>query len=225
MLHLKNNITMKKLIIAITFIFAVSAIMPAMGQSTAKESEKDLKKKSMKMARKEAKKKKKEGYFVAPGALPMDKQLEKSFIKQNMEDDKGYPKYIVATGNSVAGTQTAAKLAATETAKLTLAGTIKTQVAARIENSIANQQLTREEAATVTKTVAASQNFIAQKLGRIIPLTELYKNVGDDNIQCDVQIAYDTKTAMEMGMQVVRQQLEEQTDILQEKLDKMMGNN
>jgi hypothetical protein len=57
MLHLKNNITMKKLIIAITFVFAVSAIMPAMGQSTAKESEKDLKKKSMKMARKEAKKK------------------------------------------------------------------------------------------------------------------------------------------------------------------------
>ena len=213
---------MKKIIIAITFIFAISAIMPVMGQTTAKESEKDLKKKSMKMARKEAKKLKKEGYFVAPGTLPIDKQLEKAYVKQNMEDDKGYPKYIVATGNSVAGTQTAAKLAATETAKLTLAGTIKTQVAARIENSIANQQLTREEVATVTKTVAASQNFIAENLGRIIPLTELYKNVGSDNIQCDVQIAYDTKTALEMGMKVVRKQLEEQTDILQEKLDKMM---
>ncbi len=56
------------------------------------------------MARKEAKKKTKEGYFVAPGALPMDKQLEKAFVKQNMEDDQGYPKYIVASGNSVAGT-------------------------------------------------------------------------------------------------------------------------
>jgi len=213
---------MKKLIIAITFIFAATAIMPLMGQSTAKEAEKDLKKKSMKMARKEAKKKKKAGYFVAPGALPMDKQLEKAFIKQNMEDDKGYPTYIVASGNSVAGTQTAAKLQATETAKLTLAGTISTNVAALIENSIANEQLTREEAATVTKTVAASKNIIAQNLGRVIPLVEMYKNIGSDNIQCDVQIAYDSKTAMDMAKQVIRKQLEEQTDILHEKLDKML---
>ncbi|RLD40753.1 MAG: hypothetical protein DRI89_11325 [Bacteroidetes bacterium] len=222
MLNLKNNITMKKLIIAITFIFAATAIMPLMGQSTAKEAEKDLKKKSMKMARKEAKKKKKAGYYVAPGALPMDKQLEKAFIKQNMEDDKGYPTYIVASGNSVAGTQTAAKLQATETAKLTLAGTISTNVAALIENSIANEQLTREEAATVTKTVAASKNIIAQNLGRVIPLVEMYKNIGSDNIQCDVQIAYDSKTAMDMAKQVIRKQLEEQTDILHEKLDKML---
>ena len=213
---------MKKLIIAITFIFAATAIMPLMGQSTAKEAEKDLKKKSMKMARKEAKKKKKAGYYVAPGALPMDKQLEKAFIKQNMEDDKGYPTYIVASGNSVAGTQTAAKLQATETAKLTLAGTISTNVAALIENSIANEQLTREEAATVTKTVAASKNIIAQNLGRVIPLVEMYKNIGSDNIQCDVQIAYDSKTAMDMAKQVIRKQLEEQTDILHEKLDKML---
>ncbi len=98
----------------------------------------------MKMARKDAKKKKKEGYFVAPDSLPIDKQIEKAFIKQNMEDDNGYPKYIVASGNSVAGAQTAAKIQATETAKLTFAGTISTNVAALIENNIANDQLTRE---------------------------------------------------------------------------------
>lgn len=214
---------MKKLILAITLIFVASAIMPVMSQTTAKESEKDLGKRSMKMARKEAKKKTKEGYFVAPGALPMDKQLEKAFIKQNMEDDNGYPKYIVASGNSVAGTQTAAKIQATETAKLTLAGTISTNVAALIENNIANQQLTREEAATVTKTVAASKNIIAQELGRIIPLSEMYKNIGSDNIKCDVQIAYDSKTAMDMAKNVIRKQLSEEADELQKKLDGLLN--
>ena len=214
---------MKKLILAITLIFVASAIMPVMSQSTAKESEKDLGKRSMKMARKDARKKTKEGFYVAPGALPMDKQLEKAFIKQNMEDDKGYPKYIVASGNSVAGTQTAAKIQATETAKLTLAGTISTNVAALIENNIANQQLTREEAATVTKTVAASKNIIAQELGRIIPLSEMYKNIGSDNIQCDVQIAYDSKTAMDMAKNVIRKQLSEETDELQDKLDGLLN--
>ncbi len=222
MLNIKNTNTMKKLIIAITLFFVASAVMPVMSQTTAKESEKDLKKKSSKMARKDAKKKIKEGYFVAPGALPMEKQLDKAFIKTNMEDDNGYPKYIVSSGNSVAGTQTAAKIQATETAKITLAGTISTTVAALIENNIANEQMTREEAATVTKTVAASKNIIAQDLGRVIPLVEMYKNVGSDNIQCDVQIAYDSKTAMDVAKKVIRKQLEEETNILQEKLDKLM---
>jgi len=214
---------MKKLILTIALLFAASALMPAMSQSTAKDSEKDLKKKSIKMARKEAKQKTKEGYFVAPGALPMEKQLEKAFVKQNMEDENGYPTYIVASGNSVAGTQTAAKIQATETAKLTLAGTISTNVAALIENNIANEQLTREEAATVTKTVAASKNIIAQELGRVIPLVELYKNIGADNIQCDVQIAYDSKTALDMAKNVIRKQLSGEAEELQKKLDKLMN--
>lgn len=213
---------MKKLILSLTLLFVVSLVMPLMAQSTAKDAEKDLKKKSVKMARKEAKKLKKEGYFVAPGALPMDRQLEKAFIKQNMEDENGYPTYIVAPGNGVAGTQTAAKIQATETAKLTLAGTISTNIAALIENNIANEQFTREEAATVTKIVAASKSIIAQELGRVIPLSEMYKEVGEENIQADVMIAYDSKTAMDMAKQIVRKQLSEEADDLQDKLDKML---
>lgn len=147
--------------------------------ATAQQSDKDLKKeatsKAIKSARKEAKKYKKEGYYVAPGALPLDKQLESAWMKQYETNDKGEQKFIMATGNSVAETQTAAKLQATETAKLELAGQISTQVAALIENSIANQQLNNEEAASVTKTVAASKNLIAQELGRVLPVVEMYK--------------------------------------------------
>ncbi len=76
----------------------------------------------------------------------------------------------MATGNSIGETQTAAKLQAMETAKLELAGQINTQIAALIENSIANQQLNNEEAASVTKTVAASKNLIAQEIGQLLPM-------------------------------------------------------
>lgn len=213
---------MKKLIFTLTILFAVSLAIPVMGQATAKEAKKDLNKKSMRIARKEAKKKKKEGYFVAPGALPMDKQLEKAYIKQYMEDDIGYPQYIVSSGNSVAGTQSAARAQAVEMAKLNLAGTLSSNIAALIENSVANDQITREEAASLTKTVIASKDIIAQELGRVIPLSEMYKNIGRDNVQCDVQIAYDSKTATLMAKKVVRKQLEEQTDVLHEKLDKLL---
>ncbi len=214
---------MKKLIFALTLLFAVSTVMTVSAQTTSKDARKNLKKKSVKIARKNAKKLKRQGYFVAPGALPMDKQLEKAYIKQNMEDEKGYPKYIVASGNSVANTQTAAKLQAMETAKLNLAGTISTNVAALIKSSISNEQLSTEEANSITKTIGASKSIIAQNLGRVIPLTEMYKNVGDNNIQCDLQIAYDSKTAMDMAKKVIRKQLEKETELAHEQLDKLMN--
>lgn len=213
---------MKKLILSITLLFVVSLFMPIMAQSPVKDAEKDLKSRSIKMARKEAKKKKKEGYFVAPGALPLDKQLEKSFVKQIMEDENGYPTYIVASGNSVAGSQTAAKIQAMETAKLELAGTITTNVAALIENNIANEQFTREEAVTVTKIVAASKSIIAQELGRVIPLVEMYKEIGKENIQADVMIAYDSKSALDMAKKVIREQLANEAEELQKKLDEVL---
>lgn len=70
--------------------------------------------------------------------------------------------------------------------------------------------------------VAASKSVIAQELGIVIPLTELYKEVGKENIQADVMIAYDSKTAMDMAKQVVRKQLGDQAEALQKKLDKML---
>jgi len=224
-LKMKNNqnlVSMKNILIALVMVLAMGMILPATAQTTEKEAGKALNKKSMKKARKEAKKYKKNGFYVPPGALPMDIQLENAWKKQMLIDDEGFPKFIVATGNSVAESQTAAKIQATETAKLELAGTIATNVAALIENNIANQQLNLEDAASVTKTVAASKNIIAQELGRVLPLFEVYKRIGKENIECDIRLAYDSKTAYDVAKKVIRKSLEEQTEIMQEKLDKLM---
>ena len=142
-------------------------------------------------------------------------------MKQYETNDKDEQKFIMATGNSVAETQTAAKLQATETAKLELAGQINTQVAALIENSIANQQLNTEEAASITKTVAASKNLIAQEIGRIIPVVEMYKKIGT-NVEANVRIAYNMETAFDVAKKVIRKSLEEETKIAHEKLEKLM---
>lgn len=222
MLHLKNNIAMKQIVIAIALIVASSAVIPVFGQATAKEAEKDLNKKTMKIARKDAKRNKKDGFYVAPGALPMEKQLEKAYIKQNMEDEMGYPQYIVSSGNAVAETQTAARLQAVETAKLNLAGTISSNIVGLISISLGNEQLTREEAESLTNAVAASKNIISQELGRVIQLSEMYKDIGRDNIQCDVQIAYDSKTAMDVTKKAIHKKLEGQAEDLHKKLDELM---
>jgi hypothetical protein len=112
-------------------------------------------------------------------------------------------------------------LQANETAKLDLAGQIATSVAALIENNIANSQLNTEEAASVTKTVAASKSIIAQKLSRVLPVVEMYRNIGQ-NMEANVRIAYSQEMAMEQAKEVIRKSLEEETEILQDKLEKLM---
>jgi len=211
-----------KAILKITVLVLVALMFNnlAFAQSE-KETKKELTSKSIKQARKEAKQLSKEGFHVARGAMPMDKQLEDAWMMQLTKDEKGFPMYIVESGNSVAETQTAAKIQATETAKLAIAGAICTNIAALIENNIANQQLNNEEAASVTKTVAASKNLIAQEIGRTILLVEMYRAI-DKNTEANIRLAYDYKTAQEIGKRVIRQKLEDETKILQDKLDKLM---
>ena len=209
----------KLIVAAALFFFATNVVL---AQQTEKELQKEVSSKASKSARKEAKKYKKEGYYVAPGAIMLDKQLENAWMKQYETDDKNEPRYIMATGNAVAETQTAAKLQATETAKLELAGQISTQVAALIENSIANQQLNNEEAASVTKIVAASKNLIAQEIGRILPMVEMYKKIGK-NVEANVRIAYDVNTAYDTAKKVLRKSLEEETKIAHDKLEGLMN--
>ena len=216
---------MKTFKIFFTLLLALALIAP-INESMAKknpnkEAKKEMKRKAYKQARKEARKFKRKGWHVAPGALPMDKQLEKSWERQYKLDENGYPLYIVATGNSVAETQSAAKLQATELAKLELAGLVQTNVAALIENSIANNQLNNEEAASVTKTVAASKNIIAQEIGRVIFLFEIMRKV-DKNVEVSIRVGYNNELAQEAAKKAIRRRLEEETDILHEKLEKLM---
>lgn len=215
---------MRKLVLLIALMMAGLVAMPtidAVAKNPDKKEERQIRKKAAKKSRKEARRYRRKGWYVAPGALPMDKQIEKAWVLQYKEDENGYPLYIVATGNSVAETQSAAKLQATELAKLELAGMVQTNVAALIENSVANSQLNNEEAASVTKTVAASKNVIAQEIGRVITLFEIYRKV-DKNIESSIRIGYDNTLAIEAGKRVIRRKLEEETEILHEKLDRLL---
>jgi hypothetical protein len=213
---------MKKLVIILLTVFAFSlAIQNVSAQFSNREMRKTLKMRPPREVRREVRDYEKEGYNVAVGAPTLQRQLANAWMKEVENDENGFPKYIVATGNSVGETQIAAKLQATEAAKLELAGTIATNVAALIENNIANSQLNTEDAASVTKTVAASKNIIAQELGRVLTLIELYRNIGK-NREANVRIAYNSKMAMELAKKVIRKSLEEDTQILQEKLEMLM---
>lgn len=210
---------MKKGIFNLMMLFVATFLFQ--GCSTNREMRKSLSLRPPREVRREARNLEKQGYKVAVGATTIERQLVDAWLKQQETDENGYPRFIVATGSSVGETQIAAKLQATETAKLDLAGQIATNIAALIENNIANSQLNTEEAASVTKTVAASKSLIAQELGRTLPLVEMYRNIGK-NMEANVRLAYSQEIAMETAKKTIRKSLEEETEIMQDKLEQLM---
>lgn len=192
-------------------------------QELSRQTKKQLESKATKAARKEAKQLQKEGWKTAPGALPLEKQLDKSYLMQYEYTEDGYPEYIMAEAMSSGGNYDAAKMQALELAKQNLAGQIQTEVTALIENTVANDQLEQGEAASLTRSVMASKNLISQSIGRVVPVVETYRQVNGNNREVLVRLAYSSDMAKKVTRDAIRKDLEERGDALHSKLDELLG--
>lgn len=188
-----------------------------------KQSKKELNAKVSRATKKEAKRLQKDGWLVAPGALPLEKQLEKSYTMQYEYDESGYPLYIMAEAMSIGENYDGAKAQALELAKQNLAGQIQTEVTALIESTVANKQLAAEDAATIVQTVSASKNLISQSLGRVLPVVEVYRTKANKNKEVLVRLAYNEKMAREAAKRVIKQELEAKGQDLHKQLDTVLG--
>ena len=112
---------------------------------------------------------------------------------------------------------------ALELAKQNLAGQIQTEVTALIENTVANEQLQGDEAASLTRSVMAAKNLISQSLGRTIPVVEVYRTLSNKNKEVLVRIAYNGSSAKKIAKEAIRKDLEKRGDNLHEKLDQLLG--
>lgn len=192
-------------------------------QAIKKMAKSELNAKVDRTTKREAKRLKKEGWQVAPGTLPLEKQLERSYMMEFAYDENMFPKYILANAQSIGENYDAAKTAATSLAITNLAGQIQTEVTALIENTVANKQLSAEDAASITETVMASKNQISQSIGRTIPVIECYRVLGNKNREVLIRLAYSGEIAKQAAKQIVREELEKKGSDLHEKLDKALG--
>ncbi len=192
-------------------------------QALAKATKKELNAKASKAAVKEAKKLTKEGWKTAPGALPIDKQLDRAYAMQYQYDTDGFPLYIMAEAMSTGGNYDAAKMQALELAKQNLAGQIQTEVTALVENTVANEQMNQGDAASITRSVMASKNVISQSIGRVVPVVETYQIVNGNNRQVLVRIAYSMNMAKSAAKKAIKEDLEKRGEELHGKLDELLG--
>ena len=214
------------LLVACGFAFAETSTQKEIykeRKEIRKLAKKELKARVDKSVKKEAKRLAKEGWSVKPGALPMEKQLERVYLMQYEYDENLFPKYIMGEASSVGGNYDAAKTAATSLAITNLAGQIQTEVTALVENTVGNKQLSAEDAASITETVMASKNLISQSIGRTIPVMECYRINSKKNNEVLVRLAYNAEMAKEAARKAVRQELEQKGENLHEQLDKVLG--
>ena len=222
---------MKKIIMfAMAMVIACSSVFAQDVKQIRKERQEikkmakaELSARVDKTTKKEAKRLKKEGWVVNPGALPLEKQLERSYLMEFEYDENLFPKYIMANAQSIGENYDAAKTAATSLAITNLAGQIQTEVTALIENTVGNQQLAAEDAASIVETVMASKNLISQSIGRVITTVECYRVLDNKNREVMVRIAYNSEMAKQAVKQAVREELKKKGENLHEQLDKALG--
>ena len=201
--------------------FFVFAALVASFTLSAQVPPVDLNKQPSKLAVKEAKKYKKDKWLVAPGKLPLEFQLDQSYTLQLSKDENGYDLYLWGEGISVGQTYDAAKMQ--------LASKLKSQVASIVDNTVGNEQLPREQAESIAKTIAASKTLIPQQdLERLMSVVELYRELPKKNKEVLVHVFYNREKAMAaakraIGEQLVRDGLAKEGKELHEKLDKLLG--
>lgn len=188
-----------------------------------KASKAELNVKATKAARKEAKKLTKDGWTSAPGALPIERQLDRSYLMQMEFDENMYPKYLMAEAMSIGGNYDAAKMQAIELAKQNLAGQIQTEVTALIENTVANKQLDAEQAESITQSILAGKTLISQSIGRTITVVEVYRTLPNKNKEVLVRIAYNGDMAKKVAKKAIQEDLEKKGNDLHKKLDELLG--
>ncbi|MCX7764548.1 MAG: hypothetical protein N2253_06630 [Bacteroidia bacterium] len=203
-------------------LLLVGLLMIGQAQMTEKEARNEIKQKAIKQARKEAKRFKKMGFDVTPGSLPMEKQLEYTWIRLYQRDANGQSIYLSADGNAVAETRTAAEMQAIEAAKLNLAGQLETFIRAIIEANIANAQLNTEEASSVTEFLTAAKNVIVTSIGQVEPSFKIYRNLPNKNVEVNVKLLVSREEVLQQAKKQVREELRQRLKGLQEKVDKLL---
>jgi hypothetical protein len=96
-------------------------------------------------------------------------------------------------------------------------------VTALVENTVANEQMDAEEAASIVETVQASKNLISQSIGRVITVVECYRVLSNKNREVMVRIAYNGEMAKQAAKKAVKEKLAEKGDKLHDQLDKALG--
>lgn len=215
--------TMRIVAVLAALSLSMSAMCQTTAQMKAKQAKTVLKEKASKDARKEAKKMEKEGWKVSPGALPLEKQLDRAYMYALDVDDDMNQLYLLGEGKSVAGNYDAARMQARELARLEIAGSISSEATSLIDNMVGNKQLENEDAASMTTMLSESKTIFSQKLGRTMVAVEAYRELPNKNREVLVRLAAKAADIKEIAKNAIREEMEKRGLKMSEKTMEMLS--
>lgn len=189
-------------------------------QNHQKETRQALFAKADKMAIKEAKQLKKDGWKTM--GLPIEKQLEQTWMKMYETGSDGYATYITSQQMTTANSFAAAQSQNDNVAKLRIASQIASSIGALTDIALANQEISPKEAASIGKVVENAKVLVSLKLGRVVKTLEIYRIV-NGNYQVRTTMVYNMKAAITLASEVILEELKKDSDVNKAQLEKIMG--
>lgn len=180
----------------------------ALGASAQTASE--LKIKASKTAKKQAKVYQKQGWEIAPGAIPMERQLDRSYLMEFDTDLDMQSKYAFGETISTGQFYDAAKLQASELAKSDLVGKISSEITRLVETQIKTKQLPEEQAQSVAAATEKSKSLVIQRLGAITPVLEFHRKLKNGNVEVMIRYAYNRERAVNQAVKEIDEGLKAQ---------------
>lgn len=170
----------------------------------------ELKLKASKTAKKQAKVYKKQGWDIAPGAIPMERQLDRSYLMEYDIDVDMVPNYVFGEAISTGQFYDAAKLQASELAKSDLVGKISSEITRLVETQIKTKQIQDEQAQSVAAATEKSKSLVVQRLGAITPVLEFHRKLKNGNVEVMIRYAYNREKAVNAAIKDIDESLKAQ---------------
>ena len=212
-----------KVLLALLLLVSFNMTAQNLKKEKMKYTKTELKAKVTKTAKKEAKRLKKAGWVISPGALPLEKQLDRSYMYELDIDEEMNPNYVMGEGQSIGENYDAAKMQAMELARQQIAGKIESETTTLIDNLVGNKQLSAEEAATVTTLLSEGKTIFSQKIGRILPAVECYRTLKNNNKEVLVRLAVKESSIRDVVKGYLRDEMEKKGAKMSDQLDKILS--
>ena len=225
---------MKKFL-SIIAIAMVSCVAFAQNATDLAKQQKQLNEINMKMlnakptkdAKRQAKQFKKEGWVVPAGEKTIEKQLTESQLlgEELMTDEEGgiTKRFILHTASQVSGTYNTGYAAARTAAITELAATLRTQVAAAMQQKADNQQTSAINAVTVDKFNQRAKSIIDATLTNSRPVVAIYRVLPNKNYEVQVRLAFDKKELSARIKRAMQRELEQEGDELNDIVDEVLS--
>ena len=191
--------------------------------TSSMNAQKILTKEQEKAVKKDVKKYEKEGWKVKPGSPTIAMQLTKSYQMVWEKTADGADQWIMGEGSSIGSIYDAARTQAMTVAQGEIARKMKTDLTAQIEQDLANEQFSQQEAESIAQTVVNTMGrSVDQSISRPNSLIEMYRDLPNGNVEVLMRLAISSAKLDSLAKEAIEKA---RRDYLQKRIDEVKNKN